>query len=109
MERLAREATQAQELLTIKFQEELAIALRSVARPTLPYPYGTLTCPSCRYLCIGKGIHPQNGHTSTTTTTTVSTAVSSTQRSDINVSNYEFTWAQFVFPSNNKGQHHLKQ
>ncbi|KAG0247789.1 hypothetical protein BGZ95_008432, partial [Linnemannia exigua] len=34
MERLAREATQVQELLTIKFQEELSIALRSVATAT---------------------------------------------------------------------------
>ncbi|KAF9133970.1 hypothetical protein BGW39_008457 [Mortierella sp. 14UC] len=33
MERLAREATQAQELLTVRFQEELAIALKSVALP----------------------------------------------------------------------------
>ncbi|KAG0218488.1 hypothetical protein BGX33_007270 [Mortierella sp. NVP41] len=56
--------------------------------------------------------HHQNGHagaTATTTSTTTLTAASSSQISEGNVSKYEFTWAQFVFPVGKKGQHNLKQ
>ncbi|KAG0377358.1 hypothetical protein BGX24_006276 [Mortierella sp. AD032] len=191
MERLAREASQAQELLTIKFQEELAIALRSVATPAPvePEPVQLVDTSALekelallqesvekqakqiRELQEEKGTvslalteakgeivrtaqalteakseiaetakelkevqerasreelasmtptlavstsstalsHHQNGHASTTTTTAVSTAASSTQISNGNVSKYEYTWSQFVFPGNRKGQHHLKQ
>ncbi|KAG0281397.1 hypothetical protein BGZ96_001146 [Linnemannia gamsii] len=46
--------------------------------------------------------HHQNGHVTSKTSTTTTTAISGG-----NVSKYEFTWAQFMFPA--KDGHHLKQ
>lgn len=48
--------------------------------------------------------HHQNGHAASETSTTTTT----TTISEGNVSKYEFTWAQFMFPAKD-GQHHLKQ
>ncbi|KAF9899482.1 hypothetical protein EC991_008845 [Linnemannia zychae] len=178
MERLGREATQAQELLTIKFQEELAIALQAVATPAPvqpePVPVVDTTALEKELALLQESMekqakhiqelqaekatvslalteakteivrtakelkeiqdrasreelasltptitaastalgHHQNGRVSSTTTTTTTLLTGAEGSSHIsggNVSKSEFTWAQFVFSVNKKGQHHLKQ